>query len=110
MVYWGRCRWAIGEFSGQVGRCIPADRCVGGRFSGCREGHVGAYCSRCRDGWYMDEDDLCYRCQGTITIAMLYLAQFAFLLVFMAVLFFGTDAFVDQIEFVLLSLRCVAPM
>ena len=55
----------------------------------------------------MDEDDLCYQCQDKGYIAALYLAQFAFLLIFMSVLFFASDAYVNQIEFILLNLRCV---
>ena len=55
----------------------------------------------------MDEDDLCYQCQDTIHIAALYLVQFTFLLIFIVLLFFGSDAFVNQVEFILLNLRCV---
>jgi len=55
----------------------------------------------------MDEDELCYQCQDKGYIAMLYLAQFAFLLIFMSVLFFASDSYVNQMEFILLNLRYV---
>ena len=68
---------------------------------------MGTYCSLCIDGWYMDTDDLCYQCQDTWYIAVLYIAQFAFLLIFCLVLLFAHDSFVNQIEFILLNLRYV---
>jgi hypothetical protein len=86
---------------------VPAARCLGGRFSACRDGHAGRFCSVCQPGWFMDTDDLCARCQEPAFIAMLYLAQFSFLVILILVLLFASDAFVNQVEFVLLNIRCV---
>jgi hypothetical protein len=68
-------RWTRGEFSGDVGACEPAPRCLGGRFSDCRPGHTGDYCSRCIEGYYMDTNDLCSPCQPSSYLAMLFVLQ-----------------------------------
>ena len=55
----------------------------------------------------MDTDDLCHQCQDPLYIAVLFFAQFAFLVIFMLMLLFASDKLVNQMEFILLNLRYV---
>eukprot|EP00002_Diphylleia_rotans_P034286 TRINITY_DN7356_c0_g1_i10.p1 TRINITY_DN7356_c0_g1~~TRINITY_DN7356_c0_g1_i10.p1 ORF type:complete len:437 (-),score=53.30 TRINITY_DN7356_c0_g1_i10:139-1449(-) len=41
--------------------CYPPEACEGGRFSTCREGYVGEFCSTCAEGYYR-QGPVCRSC------------------------------------------------
>lgn len=99
-------RWVTDEFAGTVAPCYPPERCLGGRFANCREGHTGAYCSLCEEGWYM-KNDLCQQCEAPSYIAFLFFVQFAFLAMYLLVMFVAPEEVVQNVEFILQNLRYV---
>lgn len=49
-----------------------SDRCEGGHSSKCREGHTGALCSNCLEGWVADLDGRCTSCDDSGSLAGQY--------------------------------------
>eukprot|EP00698_Gefionella_okellyi_P016163 TRINITY_DN4607_c0_g2_i2.p1 TRINITY_DN4607_c0_g2~~TRINITY_DN4607_c0_g2_i2.p1 ORF type:complete len:1933 (-),score=471.29 TRINITY_DN4607_c0_g2_i2:6-5228(-) len=97
--------WTESEFFVNVQQCYPSVACLGGRFSECAEGYEGRLCGTCKDGFYRDRDDLCYRCQSQTLVAILFLIQFAFLGVFVLVAAFLSDSRLSSAAFVVSNLR-----
>eukprot|EP00698_Gefionella_okellyi_P021977 TRINITY_DN7216_c0_g6_i1.p1 TRINITY_DN7216_c0_g6~~TRINITY_DN7216_c0_g6_i1.p1 ORF type:complete len:2790 (+),score=706.46 TRINITY_DN7216_c0_g6_i1:973-9342(+) len=99
--------WTTSVSSGSVAPCpFPSsERCLGGATSSCGAGYDGVQCSLCASGHYRGDDGSCSACESTVVVALLMLAQFAFVALVAAVLMFSEH--LSVFRFMLLGFRTI---
>eukprot|EP00698_Gefionella_okellyi_P015322 TRINITY_DN4320_c0_g3_i1.p1 TRINITY_DN4320_c0_g3~~TRINITY_DN4320_c0_g3_i1.p1 ORF type:complete len:1843 (-),score=404.46 TRINITY_DN4320_c0_g3_i1:432-5939(-) len=99
--------FTFSEFNAHVYPCTPPDACLGGRESTCAEGYANDYCGQCAANYWRADQETCDQCGSQTGVALLLIAQFLFVGLFLVAAMFVNTQTLGNITFVVNSLRAL---